>query len=231
MQTFTTLLATLATLNTISASPINLFTRATCGSAPAGSGSQNPLSQPSGIQTAQACQTSCNSNTQCQSFVFGMVDNTIKCMLFSVAASQVPSQGSANLVAFDKACTSVPAVKPTTANPTGANTGSNSNTNPNQGTAGNTGNNQQGQQQSGNKPAGQKRATCGATPAGSNKNTAPLSRPANIKSSADCQKQCKANTSCKSFTFGDNVCKLFSVAAAAVPAATGGQVFDVGCSV
>jgi hypothetical protein len=177
-----------------------------------------------------------------------MVDNTIKCMLFSIAASQVPSQGSSNLVAFDKACTSVPAVKPTTANPTGANTSnSNTNTGTQQGTTGNTNTNtgsQQGttgntntgntntQGQQASKPA--KRDTCAATPTGSNKNTAPLSQPANIKSSADCKKQCQANASCKSFTFGANECKLFSVAASAVPAPTNGQsaqVFDVGCAI
>lgn len=45
-----------------------------------------------------------------------MVDNVDKCMLFSVAAASVPKQSSTNLVAFDKACTSVPAVVPTSSN-------------------------------------------------------------------------------------------------------------------
>src|SRR5262245_13448744 len=114
MQTFTTLVATFATLSAVSGSPVaHLFARDTCGSAPTASGSQTPIQQPTNIKTASACQDSCNANGQCQSFVFGMVDNTIKCMLFQVPASQVPSQDSQNLVVFDKACTSVPAVTPT----------------------------------------------------------------------------------------------------------------------
>ncbi|KAF2466228.1 uncharacterized protein BDR25DRAFT_317651 [Lindgomyces ingoldianus] len=232
MQTFTTLVATFAALSGVSGSPLtHLFARDTCGSAPTASGSQTPIQQPTDIKTASACQSACNANGQCQSFVFGMVDNTIKCMLFSVPASQVPAQSSQNLVAFDKACTSVPAVAPTSSNPTGANTGQGTN----QGT--NSGNNQQG----GNKPAGQKlaaRDTCGATPAGSNANQAPLSQPANINSAADCLTKCKSDPNCKSLEFGPengaNVCRLFSVAASAVPAPTNGQsfqVYDVGCSV
>ncbi|KAF2107376.1 hypothetical protein BDV96DRAFT_589148 [Lophiotrema nucula] len=157
-------------------------------------------------------------------------------MLFSVPAAQVPAQSSANLVAFDKACTSVPAVTPTASNPTGANTNTNQGTN-----NGNNNQNQQQEQQTGAKQAGRKlavRDTCGATPAGTQTSQAPLSQPANINSAADCFAKCKADPSCKSFEFGKennaNVCRLFSVAASAVPAPTNGQsfqVFDVGCSV
>jgi hypothetical protein len=219
MQYIIATLTTLALFSPTSASPITLFSRATCGTSPAGTGSATPISQPTNIQTAQACQTLCTANTDCQSFVFGMVDTTIKCLLFSSPASQVPSQGSTNLIAFDKACTSVPTVKPTTADPTGANT-SNTNT---KGQGGAT------------SPTGQqKRDTCAAAPAGSNKDTTPLSQLTGIESIADCKKRCQVNTGCKSFIFAANECELFSVSASAVPAPTSGQsaqVFDVGCVV
>jgi hypothetical protein len=237
MQAFITLVATFATLGAVSGSPItHLLPRDTCGSTPTASGSQAPIQQSTDMKTASACQTACNADGQCQSFVFGMVDNTIKCILFSVPASQVPAQSSQNLVAFDKACTSVPTVTPTSSNPTGASSGQGSNSN----------NNQQGQQgqqtqQGGNNPAGQKlavRDTCGATPAGTNSNQAALSEPANIDSAADCLEKCKDDSNCKSFEFGPengaNVCRLFSVAASNVPAPTNGQsfqVYDAGCSV
>jgi hypothetical protein len=51
------------------------------------------------------------------SFQFGLVDNTNKCILFSVAASSLPSQ--TNLVAYDIGCSTFPSVVPTAANPTG----------------------------------------------------------------------------------------------------------------
>jgi len=188
--------------------------RDTCGSAPAGSGSQTPLSQPTGITTASACQAQCDANTACLSFVFGMVNNVDECMLYSVAASAIPTQASPNLVCYDKACTSVPTVVPTTANPQGLATGSSS--------SGSTGN------------------TCGAAPTGAANSADPISTPSNIDSAAACKTQCQADSSCKSFEFGTitsggtPVCRLFSVAAASVPAPTSGQslvVYDVGCSV
>lgn len=243
MQTFTTVLIAFSAISTVSSSPINfnhLFARDTCGSAPSASGSQTPLSQPSNIQNAQACQSACTSNPQCQSFLFGLVDSSIKCMLFSVPASQVPKQSSQNLVAYDKACGSVPAVTPTSSNPTGAASGSNNSGNNNNNNGGNNNQNQQGGQQT-NPPTGGRlavRDTCGAAPAGSNANQAPLSQPANIQSEAECLAKCKADGGCKSFEFGTEngktVCKLFSVAAAEVPAPQNGQsfkVFDAGCSV
>lgn len=235
MHASTAFIAAFAAITVVSGSPI--IARDTCGAAPAGSGSQTPLEQPTNCQTAQACQSACNSNGQCQSFLFGMVDNAIKCMLFSVPAAQVPKQSSQNLVVYDKACGSVPAVTPTASNPTGVNqSGDNNNQNQN---GNNQNQNQQGQQ--GTPPAGQKlalRDTCGAAPAGSNPNQAPLSQPQNINSAADCLAQCKANPSCKSFEFGTEnnakVCRLFNVAASEVPPPTNGQsfqVFDAGCSI
>ena len=77
MQTFTTIIAASALLATVSCSPIQV--RSTCGSTPAGSGSQQPISQPTGITTASACQAKCEANTSCQSFVFGMVNNADEC--------------------------------------------------------------------------------------------------------------------------------------------------------
>jgi hypothetical protein len=121
MPSFTNIIAASAFLAaTVSASPIQLTARDTCGAAPAGPGSQAPLAQPTGITTAALCQAQCEANNSCQSFVFGMVNNVVDCILYSVPAANVPPQSSVNLVVFDKACTSVPAVVPTVANPTGA---------------------------------------------------------------------------------------------------------------
>ncbi|KAF1930766.1 uncharacterized protein M421DRAFT_418246 [Didymella exigua CBS 183.55] len=103
----------------VSASPLMVRDNV-CGTTPAGSNANNqPISQPSGIQTSAACQAQCEADNSCQSFTFGMIDNTIQCKLYSCAASAVPSQSSANLVVYDKACTAVPSVVPTSSNPTG----------------------------------------------------------------------------------------------------------------
>lgn len=76
-----------------------------------------PLSSPTGITTAEACLAQCNSAASCQSFLFGLLNGVPTCELFNVAASALPA--TTNFVAYDKACTSVPAIVPTTANPTG----------------------------------------------------------------------------------------------------------------
>lgn len=102
----------------VSASPL-MARGNTCGATPAGSSSNQPISQPSGIQTSASCQTQCESNSSCKSFCFGMVDNIIQCKLYSCAASAVPQQSSTNLVVYDKACSAVPSVVPTSSNPTG----------------------------------------------------------------------------------------------------------------
>lgn len=220
-----------------------LAVRATCGSAPTGTGSSAPLSTPAGITTAEACQAQCEANGSCQSFVFGMVDNVVKCMLYSVSAASVPKQSSTNLIAYDKACTSVPAVVPTSSNPTGVATSTSGSTTGST-TGSNTGSNTgstSGSSSNTNAPSGQhKRNTCGATPSGPTGQAAPISTPANINSVADCRAACQADASCKSFEFGTmasggaQACRLFSVAASSVPAPTSGQtfvVYDVACSV
>ncbi|KAE9373321.1 hypothetical protein N431DRAFT_338174 [Stipitochalara longipes BDJ] len=164
-----------------------------------------------------------------------MANNADECMLYSVAASAIPTQTSTNLVAYDKACASVPTVIPTTTNPQGLATGSSSSSGT--GNTGSTGSSTQGAA-----PAqGHKRAnTCGAAPTGPTNNASPISTPSNIDSAAACKTQCQADSSCKSFEFGtitsggSPVCKLFSVAAASVPAPANGQslvVYDVGCSI
>ncbi|OBT53492.1 hypothetical protein VE04_07107 [Pseudogymnoascus sp. 24MN13] len=192
MHSFTTVLITAsALLATVSSSPLQL--RSTCGGAPTGNGSQQPLSQPSGITTAKACQANCTANASCQSFVFGMVNNAVKCILYSVPAASVPKQSSSNLIAYDKSCGSVPAVVPTASNPTGAKTGG--------------------------KLA--IRATCGSAPTGPTGNAKPLSQPSDITTAKACQAKCTANASCQSVVFGmvNNAvkCILYSVPAASAP--------------
>jgi hypothetical protein len=210
MQSFISILAASALVAGVSASPIQLAARATCGSAPAGSGSQTPLSQPTGITTASACQAQCEANNSCLSFVFGMVNNIDQCMLYSVAAASVPKQSSTNLIAYDKACTSVPAVVPTTSNPTGANTGN-------------------------TKGGNHKRQTCGSAPSGSGSQS-PMSQPTGITTAAACLAQCNANSACLSFIFGmvnnADECMLYSVAASAIPkqASTNLVAYDKACS-
>jgi hypothetical protein len=252
MSSFGAIIAISALLATVSGSPLQV--RSTCGSTPSASGSQTPLQQPTGITTAAACQAQCDANASCQSFVFGMVDNVDQCILYSVAAASIPKQSSTNLVVYDKACTSVPTVVPTSSNPTGANTGSTSstsgsgtgsttggNTGSNTGSTGSTTGGSTTGNQNQNGPARLAvRDTCGSAPAGPSGNANPISTPTNINSAADCKAQCQADASCKSFEYGTLTqggspsCRLFNVAASAVPAPTNGQsvvVYDVGCSV
>ncbi len=195
------ILTSFAIIGLVTSSPITA--RNMCGSAPSASGTQNPISQPS-ANTAAACQTMCDANTACQSFVFGMANNAVQCRLFSVPAASVPPQAT-NLMVFDKACPSVPAVTPTAANPTGTNIGGasgsgNGNKSPSNAGAGGA-----------TKPAPapkkaralKARNQCGAAPTGPSSNTpnatpaSPISTPANINTAPACQAQCKANPSCK----------------------------------
>lgn len=254
MHSFTAVFAASALLATASGSP--LYSRDnTCGVTPTVSNTQNtqPLSQPSGIQTAADCQTQCNARSDCQSFIFGLVDNTNQCMLYSIDAASIPKQSSTNLVAYSKACSAVPSVVPTQANPTGKATGSSQQAASDQQTSSNTtpdstgqtqqsnGKLQQRQQQTSKTPASAstKAQTCGSKPAGST-STQPIATPS--ATSIDlCKAQCQANSSCKSFTFGtvNNVpaCQLYSSAASAIPApSTTAQknafvAYDVGCSI
>lgn len=233
MQSFTAIIAVSGLIASVSASPM-LIARDTCGSAPSGSGSNSPIASPTGIQTASACEAQCSANSACESFVFGMVDGTIECMLYSVAASAVPSQGSSDLVVYDKACTSIPAVTPTTSNPTGAATStSNTGTGANSGTGSNTGTTGTGTNNGG--AQNHKRDTCGNAPTGTS-SQAPLSTPAGVTTAAACQAQCDDNSSCESFVFGmvnnADQCILYSVAASAIPTQTSTNLvaYDKACA-
>ncbi|OBT61481.1 hypothetical protein VE03_09345 [Pseudogymnoascus sp. 23342-1-I1] len=114
----TTVIAAFSMLSVVCAGPI--ATRQVCGAAPVGTVAQTPLLQPTGITTASDCATQCRGNPSCLSFLFGLVDGVDKCILYSVPASSLPPQ--TNLVAYDIACTSIPTVVPTAANPGGLRT-------------------------------------------------------------------------------------------------------------
>ncbi|KAF2026273.1 hypothetical protein EK21DRAFT_92518 [Setomelanomma holmii] len=119
MHSFTAIVAASALLSAVSGAPLSVRSN-TCGAAPAGSNTNNqPIEQPTGIKTANDCLAKCNAESKCQAFIFGLVDNAIKCELFSVPAASIPRQSSTNFVAYDKACPSVPSVIPTISNPTG----------------------------------------------------------------------------------------------------------------
>src|SRR5688572_15986747 len=80
-----------------------------CDRAPSGGNrSSAPIGQPAAA-TADVCRQQCGGNPQCQSFVFGLPhsDNSPKCMLFAVPASEVAPQEQ-ELHVFDKGCTGVP---------------------------------------------------------------------------------------------------------------------------
>jgi hypothetical protein len=163
-----------------------------CGKAPSGSNTQQAvLSQPSGPQNAAACLSDCEANSSCLSFLFGMVDNDIKCLLYPCAASAIPTQSSANLIAYDKACASVPTVTPTAENPTGANTQTGTNTggesNPGKTTTP-AGNHQRRELVA--------RNTCGRAPSGPS-NAQPISAPAGINTLPECKAKCIADPSCE----------------------------------
>jgi hypothetical protein len=182
-----------------------LAARDVCGVAPsASSTSKTPIETFADAQTAEQCYTDCTANDSCKSFLFGLVDGTIKCQLFDVPAAQIPKQDSSNLVAFDKACSAIPNVKPTTANPKGLATGASDNSktnseasNSNSKTNTNTEQQEKTEKQQKTEKKQTKRSTCGATPAGSG-NTQPFNTPANINSLQACVAACKQNRSCKS---------------------------------
>jgi hypothetical protein len=152
-------------------------------------------------------------------------------MLFSVAASSVPSQ--TGLVAYDIGCTSIPSVVPTAANPGGLAT-SNSETASNNNNGAQGGANHRRQQQGGaaggntgaNNNGGATTTSNGgattnngastanqgthanpmnAVPAG---NPNPISTPA-ASSLAACLAACQGNSACVAYTFVSGACKLF----------------------
>ena len=128
-----------------------------------------------------------------------MVDNDIKCLLYPCAASAIPTQSSANLIAYDKACASVPTVTPTAENPTGVNTqtGDNTKTGDNTQTGAKTG----GDSNPGKTTTPARgelvaRNTCGGAPSGP-ANAQPISAPAGVNTLPDCKAKCSADPSCE----------------------------------
>lgn len=98
-----------------------VFRRANCETIPSAKKSRNspkPVAAPVAA-TAADCQAQCEANAQCQSFVFGAAspvvtttddeDDLYECLLYGVAVSEIPKQTDADLKAYDKACTDVPA--------------------------------------------------------------------------------------------------------------------------
>ena len=175
-----------------------------CGKAPSDSNTQQPvLSQPSGLQNAAACQSDCDANSACLSFLFGLVDNNIKCLLYACAASAIPPPSSPDLIAYDKACPSVPTVTPTPQNPTGVNTENNANTKSNTNTENNANTENKSNPSEKTTQAGNHqtrglvaRDTCGGAPSGPS-NAQPISAPAGIDTLPECKAKCIADPSCE----------------------------------
>ena len=205
MQSFTTIIAASALLVTgVTASPIRA--RDVCGAAPAGTVTRAPLLQPTGIETAAACQAKCEATSSCESFLFGLVNNAPECILYAVPASEIPVQTNANLVAYDLACTSVPAVVPTAANPKGLTL-----------------------------KLAARADICGAAPSATATQT-PLAAPSGIDTAAACQVKGEAETGCESFLFGlvnsAPKCILFAVPASEIPVQTNANLiaYDLACT-
>lgn len=100
-----------------------VFRRANCDTVPSAKKSRSsprPVAAPVAA-TAADCQAQCAAIAQCQSFVFGanaagpVVSTTddeadlYECLLYAVAVSEIPKQADAELKAYDRACTDVPA--------------------------------------------------------------------------------------------------------------------------
>ncbi|KAH8585411.1 hypothetical protein B0O99DRAFT_603326, partial [Bisporella sp. PMI_857] len=189
----TTMITTISMLRAASAAP--LVSRQVCGAAPTGTNAQTPLLQPTGITTASACGVKCTATTNCQSFLFGLVNEEVKCELFSVPASSLPPQ--TNLVAYDIDCASIPSVIPTTANPGGLATGTSL-----------SGSKKEGRQAPSS--FGTHDSPKNAQPAG---NPTPIATP-QADSLAECLASCKGSPQCVNYTFESGVCKLFAATSA-----------------
>ncbi|KAH8747435.1 hypothetical protein F5882DRAFT_370734, partial [Hyaloscypha sp. PMI_1271] len=179
-----TVLAAFSIISIASAGPI--AARDICGAAPTGTVAQTPLSQPAGITTAAACAAQCKGNPACLSFLFGLVDGVDKCILYSVPSASVPPQ--TNLVAYDIACTSIPSVVPTAANPGGLRTRQATGaqgSNPAQGASGTT-------TGSGTQTVGTHANPVNAIPAGS---PSPIAEPV-VDNLSACLAACKGNPAC-----------------------------------
>lgn len=97
-----------------------LFRRATCDTTPSATSTS---AQPVATVTASTpldCQSQCQANARCKSFVFGTDSSgTVECLLYSVFASEIPTQDSSSLKAYDASCTGVPTVASTTSTNSG----------------------------------------------------------------------------------------------------------------
>ncbi|RSL83001.1 hypothetical protein BHE90_004962 [Fusarium euwallaceae] len=163
--------------------------------------------------TAEECQTICESDEACLSFVFGLAAHatTPSCLLYKVPAAQVPAR-SDGLHVFDKACSAklVPTTAPTHAQPWGI---------------------------APKKVSVRSEQKCNVAPTGAiDKKIQPYQTSTKATTAEECQTLCEAGDACLSFLFGlpDNcrapVCKLYKVAAAEVPIRSDKlYVFDKAC--
>ncbi|KAI8711609.1 hypothetical protein NCS52_01424900 [Fusarium sp. LHS14.1] len=163
--------------------------------------------------TAEECQTICESDEACLSFVFGLAAHatTPSCLLYKVPAAQVPAR-SDGLHVFDKACSAklVPTTAPTHAQPWGI---------------------------APKKVSVRSEQKCNVAPTGAiDKKIQPYQASTKASTAEECQTLCEASDSCLSFLFGlpDNcrapVCKLYKDAAAEIPIRSDKLfVFDKAC--
>ncbi|RSL49011.1 hypothetical protein CEP53_009325 [Fusarium sp. AF-6] len=163
--------------------------------------------------TAEECQTICESDEVCLSFVFGLAAHatTPSCLLYKVPAAQVPAR-SDGLHVFDKACSAklVPTTAPTHAQPWGI---------------------------APKKVFVRSEQKCNVAPTGAiDKKIQPYQTSTKATTAEECQTLCEAGDACLSFLFGlpDNcrapVCKLYKVAAAEIPIRSDKlYVFDKAC--
>ncbi|KAI8651347.1 hypothetical protein NCS55_01378900 [Fusarium keratoplasticum] len=163
--------------------------------------------------TAEECQTICESDEACLSFVFGLAAHatTPSCLLYKVPAAQVPAR-SDGLHVFDKACSAklVPTTAPTHAQPWGV---------------------------APKKVSVRSEQKCNCAPTGAiDKKIQPYQTTTKATTAEECQTLCESGDACLSFLFGlpDNcrapVCKLYKVAAAEIPIRSDKLfVFDKAC--
>lgn len=163
--------------------------------------------------TAEECQTICESDEACLSFVFGLASHatTPSCLLYKVPAAQVPARTD-GLHVFDKVCSAklVPTTAPTHAQPWGI---------------------------APKKVSVRSEQKCNCAPTGAiDKKIQPYQTTTKVTTAEECQTLCESGDACLSFLFGlpDNcktpVCKLYKVAAAEIPIRSDKLfVFDKAC--
>ncbi|KAJ4172426.1 hypothetical protein NW754_002624 [Fusarium falciforme] len=211
MKTFVALLS--VSVASAMATPLTLRAQK-CNVAPTASAKTNI--QPYDVAeaaTAEECQTICESDEACLSFVFGLAAHatTPSCLLYKVPAAQVPAR-SDGLHVFDKACSVklVPTTAPTHAQPWGV---------------------------APKKVSVRSEQKCNCAPTGAiDKKIQPYQTTTKVTTAEECQTLCESGDACLSFLFGlpDNcrapVCKLYKVAAAEIPIRSDKLfVFDKAC--